>query len=361
MWTLICDFFRIIGLLIRPGGVKSLITEIYLLRRQLKILMRKKKVSKSPPLKSTDRLFFGFLYFFIPKKKWNRCSLLLKPATILNFHKALVNRKYSILFRNKTKRKPGPKGPSKDLIKLVLEIKKRNPHMGCPQIADLISNNFDFSIDDNTVSRILKKYLKPDPENGGPSWLNFIGNTADSLWSIDFFCVESVLLKTHWVLIVMDQYSRRIIGIAVHCGPLNGPCICEMFNSVIRGKRIPKYLSMDNDPLFNFDQWQRNLRILDVKSIRSVPNIPWSHPFVESLIGKVRFEYTDRILFWNKNDIERKLNSYLDYYNKRRVHSSLGGKPPSEFLSEKSKSKATLQNYKWRSHCKGMFQVPIAA
>ena len=41
--------------------------------------------------------------------------------------------------------------------------------------------------------------------------------------------------------------------------------------------------------------------------IKTVPYVPLSHPFVESLIGTVRREYLDRILFWTTTDLEKKL------------------------------------------------------
>jgi hypothetical protein len=50
--------------------------------------------------------------------------------------------------------------------------------------------------------------------------LTFIGHTKDSLWSVDLFRCESIALKMHWVLVVMDQSTRRIIGFAVHAGKL---------------------------------------------------------------------------------------------------------------------------------------------
>ena len=57
---------------------------------------------------------------------------------------------------------------------------------------------------------------------GGPSWLTVIGHAKDSLWSVDLFRCESILLKTHWVLVVMDHFSRRIIGFAVQVGNVDG-------------------------------------------------------------------------------------------------------------------------------------------
>jgi hypothetical protein len=40
----------------------------------------------------------------------------------------------------------------------------------------------------------------------------------DSLWSLDLFRCESATLRTHWVLVVMDQFTRRIVGFGVHGG-----------------------------------------------------------------------------------------------------------------------------------------------
>ena len=102
----------------------------------------------------------------------------------------------------------------------------------------------------------------------------------------DLFQCESATLRTHWVLVVMDQYTRRIIGFGVHAGKVDGVALCRMFNCAIRGHRwLPKYLSSDNDPLYRFHQWQANLRILEVTEIKSIPYVPLSHPFVERLIG----------------------------------------------------------------------------
>ena len=72
----------------------------------------------------------------------------------------------------------------------------------------------------------------------------------DSLWSVDLFRCESILLRSHWVLVVMDQFSRRIIGFGVNVGDVDGIALCRMFNSEISTMGMPRYLSSDNDPLF---------------------------------------------------------------------------------------------------------------
>jgi len=50
----------------------------------------------------------------------------------------------------------------------------------------------------------------------------------------------------------------------LHAGDVDGVALCRMFNTAISTKCAPKYISSDNDPLFLYQQWQANLRILSV-------------------------------------------------------------------------------------------------
>ena len=136
------------------------------------------------------------------------------------------------------------------------------------------------------VRRVLAKYYRPQARGNGPSWLTFIGHMKDSLWSVDLFRCESITLNSHWVLVVMDQFTRRIIGFAVHACDVNGVLLCRMFNKVITGITLPKYLSSDNDPLFEYHRWQANLRVLDIDEIKTVTGVPVSYPYVERLSRK---------------------------------------------------------------------------
>ena len=199
----------------------------------------------------------------------------------MNFHRALVERKYTLLFSPKRREKPGPKGPDQDLIRAVVDMKQRNPTWGCPRIAKQIELAFGISINKDVVRRILAAHYYPSGDGSGPSWITFIGHAKDSLHSIDLFRCESVVLRTYWVLVVMDQYTRRIIGFGIHAGIVDGRALCRMFNRAIRWQTVPKYLSSDHDPLYRFHQWQANPRVLGVTEIKTVPFVPLSHPFGE--------------------------------------------------------------------------------
>jgi putative transposase len=246
-----------------------------------------------------------------------------------------------------------------DLIRAVVEIKRRNPTWGCPQIAGQINLDFGTAINKDVVRRILALHYRSEPDADGPSWLSFLGHSKDSLWSLDLFRCESMMLRTHWVLVVMDRYTRRIIGFGIHAGVVNGEALCRMFKQAIRGvSTFLRCLSSDHDPLYRFHQWEANLRILGVTEIKTVPYIPWSHPFIERLIGTIRRECLDRSLFWTAIDLELKLVAFQDYYNRHRTHSALEGRTPIE--GPKSQ-RADLKCYRWQTHCCGLYQTPIAA
>jgi putative transposase len=239
-------------------------------------------------------------------------------------------------------------------------MKLRNPAWGCPRIAQQITLAFGIPIDKDTVRRKLARHYRPERHSAGPSWLTLLGHTKDSLWSIDLFRCESATLRTHWVLVVMDQYTRRIVGFAVHAGSVHGAALCRMLNSAIRRQlRLPKYLSSDHDPLFQFGQWQANLRILEIDEIKTVPCVPLSHPFVERLIGTIRRELLDRILFWTTADLENKLLDFMSYYNDHRAHTAWGGRPPDH--QSKRRAVADLHSYRWQPHCRGLYETPMVA
>jgi transposase InsO family protein len=342
--------------LARHGGLRSVVAESVLMRHQFVILNRGRK--RAPNLRVSDRIIAGLCTLLMRPVRVLRSAVVLKPSTLLRFHKMLTKQKYRLLFSSTPVRRPGPKGPMKELIDAVVAMKRRNRTWGCKRIAQQIALAFGVEIDKDVVRRILGIHFRPEVGSGGPSWLSLIGHAKDSLWSLDLFRCESAILRTYWVLVVMDQFTRRIVGFAVHRGTVDGVALCRMLNRAIRTQTPPQYLSSDHDPLYQFHQWQATLRILEVKEIKTVPYVPLSHPFVERLIGTIRREFLDQTLFWMATDLEKKLRAFQDYFNRYRTHSGLEGRLP-----QPGESSAILNfaSYRWQQHCRGLYQTPIAA
>ena len=186
---LIVTLARLLG----PGGMRSVVAESVLVKHQLLILNRFR--ARSPNLRTSDRLVAGLCALLIRPARLIRSAIVLKPSTLLSLHQALENRKYRQLFSSNRRSKPGPKGPSNELIKAVVEMMDRNPSWGCPRIAQQIALAFGIQIDKDVVRRILASHYRPKPDAGGPSWLTFIGHLKNSLWSMDLFRCESATLR----------------------------------------------------------------------------------------------------------------------------------------------------------------------
>jgi len=93
--------------LLKPGGVKRVMAESIAMKHQLIVMNRPRK--RSPALITRDRFLFGLLAILIGERRLQKIAVIIKPATILAFHKALMKRKYSKLYSNQAKKIPGRK------------------------------------------------------------------------------------------------------------------------------------------------------------------------------------------------------------------------------------------------------------
>jgi putative transposase len=105
--------------LLRPGGVRAIVAESLALKHQLLISNRSRH--RAPNLTTRDRVILGLTTLLVSPRRIPKLGALVKPATLFKFHKALVDRKYRLLFSSHCRhRKPGPKGPSAELIAAIV-------------------------------------------------------------------------------------------------------------------------------------------------------------------------------------------------------------------------------------------------
>ncbi len=123
--------------LLGPRGARSVVVESLLVKHQLVIANRSQV--RAPRLRAIDRIIIGLCAILIRPSRLVRSAIVLKPSTILAFHRALVSRKYRLLFTARNRRKAGPSGPSQELIAVIVEMKRGNPRFGYQWIAGQIS------------------------------------------------------------------------------------------------------------------------------------------------------------------------------------------------------------------------------
>ena len=177
---IVAHLLATIAKLLGTGGAKAIIADSLLMKQQLLIINRSRQ--RAPNLTTVDRMLLGLWSLFLSRHRVRRATIILKPSTLLTFHEMLKKSKYRLLNTAHNKGKPGPKGPSRELIDAIVELKRRNPRFGCLRIAQRINKAFGISIDKDVFRRVLGKHYRPGPGSGhGPSWLTFIGHLKDSL------------------------------------------------------------------------------------------------------------------------------------------------------------------------------------
>ena len=151
--VLVLHLLATVARLVGPGGARSVVAESVLVKHQLLIRNRSRK--RSPNLRFSDRVVAGVCALLMRSRRLIRSAIVLKPYTLLSLHRTLTARKYRRLFSTTVPTKPGPKGPSQEMVAAVVDMKRRNPTWGCPRIAQQIALAFGIPINKDVVRRIL--------------------------------------------------------------------------------------------------------------------------------------------------------------------------------------------------------------
>jgi putative transposase len=156
---LLIHLLTTIARLLEPGGAKAIVADSLIIKQQLLIMNRARR--RAPNLSALDRFLLGFWSLFLSPRHIQRVAVIIRPSTLLKLHRLLKQRKYRLLYSADRKGKPGPKGPSPELIQAIVALKQRNPRFGCPRIAQQINKAFGTDIDKDVVRRILATHYRP--------------------------------------------------------------------------------------------------------------------------------------------------------------------------------------------------------
>ncbi len=139
----------------------NLQAEVLVLRRQVQVLERQvKRVDWNPD----DRMLLAALRNRLPQSAW--AGLLMRPATVLGWHRALVRRKWAA-YRDRPRRGRPP--ISAESRKLILKMAKENPSWGYPRIGgELLKLGYK-------VAATTIRGVPPSPRRAGSSWRQFLG------------------------------------------------------------------------------------------------------------------------------------------------------------------------------------------
>jgi hypothetical protein len=293
--------------------------ELVVLRHQLKVL--KRQVGR-PQLRRRDRVFMAAISRALPRARWS--SFLVSPQTLLRWHRELVRRKWT--FR---RRSAGGRPPIPDAVReLILRMGRENPRWGCIRIRGELAK-LGIRVSATKIRTLLRANgLGPAPRRNGPTWSEFLRSQAHGILALDFLTVETIVLRTMYVLFAIHLGSRRVHVLGVTRNP-DSAWVSQQARNLAVGERLRgiRFVIRDHDSKFPgpFDEVFRSEGVSIVKTpIRA----PRANAYAERWVRTVRTECLDWMLVFGRQHLERVLGVYAAHYNGRRPHRGLELKTP---------------------------------
>lgn len=297
----------------RPSADRELEIEVVVLRHQVKVLSRKVGRVK---LRRIDKAFLAACSRALPKHRWG--SFIVAPSTLLRWHRELVRRKWT--FKRKRVGRP-PIAP--ELVALICRMGRENPRWGYMRIKGEC-RKLGIAVAATTVKKVLRAAgLEPAPRRDGPSWSEFLRAQADGILACDFFSIETVFLRTLYVLFFIEVGSRRLHMTLSTRNP-SGEFVTQQARN----------LSMDGElegvAFLIRDRYSKYTRAFDevfisegARVIKTPVRAPKANAFAERFVRTVRHEVLDLTLVQGRRHLDGILRRYTEHYNAQRPHRGL--------------------------------------
>ncbi|HSH78364.1 MAG TPA: helix-turn-helix domain-containing protein [Herpetosiphonaceae bacterium] len=296
--------------------------EILLLRQQLHILQRKRP--GPPRISRWEKLALAVLAAKLTavgssaRSRMGQIVLVFKPETLLKWHRELVRCKWTF-----TNRRMGGRPPiTAELEALILRLAKENPRWGYGKLhGELLKLGYDLSR--TTVKDVLKRHrVPPAPERAkrASSWRSFLHHYQDQILACAFFTVETVWLKTIYVLFFIEIGTRRVHLAGCTSQPTAGWVAqqARQLSWTIQGERLPlRFLIHDRDAKFPA-AFDTVFAAEGIEVIRTPYRAPRANAVAERWIRSVREECLDHLLVVSEAHLRRMLSEYVRYFNYAR-------------------------------------------
>jgi hypothetical protein len=121
-------------------------------------------------------------------------------------HRKLAARKYD----TSNRRKPGRSPTVPSIARLVVRLAKENPLRGYRRIHGEVTK-LGVTVAQSTVWEILRAAgIDPAPRRAGPTWRQFLHAQAAGILAVDFFHLDTVLLKRLYLVVFIEHGTRRM-------------------------------------------------------------------------------------------------------------------------------------------------------
>ena len=285
----------------------DLIAENAMLRQQLIVLRRQ---VKRPKLTNSDRIRLVLLARFT--RCWQNTRHTVQPDTLLRRHRNL----FRLYWRRKSRRgKPKPRIPQ-ETIDLIKEMAGKNRLWGAERIRGELLK-LGIKVSKRTVQHYLSKWRR----QSGQNWATFLKNHAGDIWACDFTIVHDLFFRPHYIFIIIELKTRRVVHAAVTRKPTDA-WTTQQLREATPWAGGPRYLIRDRDKKYGA-LFSAVARSTGIKELKAPAQAPRANAVCERLIGSLKRECLDHMLILNRRHLHRTVKEYVSFYNHLRPHQGL--------------------------------------
>jgi putative transposase len=340
----VTNTFAFMRLLPRSDRDKEI--EILVLRHQLTILQR--QVAK-PVFTPSDRFVLAGLLHHLPTDKLRHLTLLVRPDTILRWHRDLLRHRHAAAC---TLRRRGRPRTVRSIRLLVLRLARENSSWGYRRIHGELAVP-GITVAASTVWEILKAHgIVPSPERQHTTWADFLRSQAGALLACDFFEVRTLTGARLYVFAVIEHATRRvrILGATAHpteqwVTQLGRNLVMDLQNA----GSTARFLIRDRDAKFTA-AFDAVLADAGLQVVKTGVRIPRMNSIMERWIQTGRCELLDRTLIWNQRHVIHALREFETFYNEHRPHRTLRQAAPLRPLPDPGADQAQITRLDVRRH-----------
>jgi len=295
-----------------------LVTENRILRNQLKGHVR---------LSDGERTALAEIGQQLGKQALKDVATIVKPDTILGWHRKLVAQKFDGSLQRKA---PGRPKIAPELEALIVRMAQDNRSWGYDRIVGALAN-LGYTVSAQTVGNILKRHgLPPAPERKRTTtWKEFIRTHMDVLVATDFFTTEVWTLGglvTYYILFFIHLGSRQVHVAGVTPHP-NEAWMAQVARNVTMEAwsflSPGQYLIHDRDTKF-CAVFQQIIDEAGVERVVLPPRSPNLNAYAERWVRSIKEECLARVILFGEAALSRTLHEYVEYYHYERNHQGKG-------------------------------------
>lgn len=234
-----------------------------------------------------------------------------------------------------------------DLRDKIEEIHMKFPTAGYRPMRSYLRRKFGLTVNTKRIRRVMKKYslssdvsrafvVTTDSNHSYPVFPNLISGMAvngiNQVWVADITYIR-ILTGFVYLAVVMDVYSRRVVGFAVS-KKIDAELTCAALEMAIVERKPGSGVIHHSDRGVQYASYVYCELMAENKILGSMSakGNPYDNAFAERFMRTLKYEEVHLCGYETILDVQENLPRFInDVYNDERVHSRLGYLTPTEF------------------------------